>query len=101
MGQESTLIFGETTEITGAEHKIVERCDTPEVAEAFMAAFEDYQELAVSQGVSLMGSQPTEGNIRGGLSTIEEKAFGNIEKIGKCPVTGLLLKDYNKIKKAE
>jgi len=90
MAQGSTLIFGETTEITGAEHKIVERCTAPEVAEAFMAAFDDYQELAVSQGVSLMGSQPTEGNIRGGLSTIEEKAFGNIEKIGKCKVTGFL-----------
>jgi len=88
--QGSTLIFGETTEITGAEHKIVERCATAEVADAFMEAFDDYQQLALSQGVSLMGSQPTEGNIRGGLSTIEEKAFGNIEKIGKCKVTGYL-----------
>ena len=43
-----------------------------------------------SQGVSLLGSQPTEGNIRGGLSTIEEKAFGNVEKMGRCTVVGYL-----------
>lgn len=31
----------------------------------------------------MSGSQPTKGNIRGGLTTIEEKAFGNLQKIGK------------------
>jgi (2R)-sulfolactate sulfo-lyase subunit beta len=31
----------------------------------------------------LSDSQPTKGNIEGGLTTIEEKAFGNMEKIGK------------------
>jgi len=86
----NTLIFGETTEVTGSEDIIMERCTTPEVAEQFKAAFDDYQNLVQSQGVSLMGSQPTEGNIRGGLSTIEEKAMGNIEKMGRCQVVGFL-----------
>jgi (2R)-sulfolactate sulfo-lyase subunit beta len=86
----NTLIFGETTEVTGAEDIIMERCTTPEVAAQFKAAFEDYQELVQSQGVNLMGSQPTEGNIRGGLSTIEEKAMGNIEKMGRCKMVGFL-----------
>ena len=86
----STLIFGETTEVTGAEHKIYEQFVNKDGAEAFKAAFDDYQALISTQGVSLLGSQPTEGNIRGGLSTIEEKAFGNIAKIGTCPVTGFL-----------
>ena len=84
------MIFGETTEVTGAEEKIIEQCTTPEVAAQFKAAFDDYQDLVKSQGVSLLGSQPTEGNIRGGLSTIEEKAFGNIEKMGRCTVVGYL-----------
>jgi (2R)-sulfolactate sulfo-lyase subunit beta len=84
------LIFGETTEVTGAEDVIMEQCSTPEVAAAFKAAFDDYQDLVKSQGVNLMGSQPTEGNIRGGLSTIEEKAMGNIEKMGRCTVVGYL-----------
>ena len=86
----NTLIFGETTEVTGAEDKIMEQCVSPEVAAQFKAAFDDYQALVESQGVSLLGSQPTEGNIRGGLSTIEEKALGNVEKMGKCPVVGYL-----------
>ena len=86
----NTLIFGETTEVTGAEDIIMERCTTPEVAAQFKAAFDDYQDLVQSQGVNLMGSQPTEGNIRGGLSTIEEKAMGNIEKMGRCKMVGFL-----------
>jgi (2R)-sulfolactate sulfo-lyase subunit beta len=86
----NTLIFGETTEVTGAEDKIMERCISPEVASEFKAAFDYYQDLVQSQGVNLMGSQPTEGNIRGGLTTIEEKALGNIEKMGQCKVVGYL-----------
>ena len=86
----NTLIFGETTEVTGAEDKIMEQCATPEIAAQFKAAFDNYQELVQSQGVNLLGSQPTEGNIRGGLSTIEEKAFGNVEKMGRCTVVGYL-----------
>jgi len=86
----STLIFGETTEVTGAEDKVMEQCATPEVAAEFKAAFDDYQDLVKSQGVNLMGSQPTEGNIRGGLTTIEEKALGNVEKMGRCTVVGYL-----------
>lgn len=86
----NTLIFGETTEVTGAEDKIMENCVTPEVAAQFKAAFDDYQALVESQGVSLLGTQPTEGNIRGGLSTIEEKALGNVEKMGRCKVVGFL-----------
>ncbi len=86
----NTLIFGETTEVTGAEDKIMEQCATPEIAAQFKAAFDNYQELVESQGVSLLGTQPTEGNIRGGLSTIEEKALGNVEKMGRCTVNSFL-----------
>ncbi|NNC91898.1 MAG: UxaA family hydrolase [Acidimicrobiia bacterium] len=86
----STMIFGETTEVTGAEDKVMERCATPEVAAQFKEAFDNYQDLVQSQGVNLMGSQPTEGNIRGGLTTIEEKALGNVEKAGRCTVVGFL-----------
>jgi (2R)-sulfolactate sulfo-lyase subunit beta len=60
----------------------MQQCATPEIAAQFKEAFDDYQRLVASQGVSLLGSQPTEGNIRGGLTTIEEKALGNIQKPG-------------------
>ena len=86
----ATAIFGETSEITGAEDIVASQAATPEVAEEFMRAFRSYQEFIKSQGVDLLGSQPTQGNIRGGLSTIEEKALGNIQKIGRNKVQSVL-----------
>lgn len=86
----ATLIFGETTEVTGGEDIIMSQCRTPEVAAEFKRVFDDYQVFIESQGVDLMGSQPTEGNIRGGLTTIEEKALGNIQKMGRCTVQSVL-----------
>ena len=86
----ATLIFGETTEVTGGEDIIMQQCATPEIAAQFKQAFDDYQDLIESQGVDLLGSQPTEGNIRGGLTTIEEKALGNIQKAGRCKVVDFI-----------
>ena len=41
-------------------------------------------------GVDLRGTQPTPGNIAGGLTTIEEKSLGCIHKAGRSPVIGVL-----------
>jgi (2R)-sulfolactate sulfo-lyase subunit beta len=88
----STLVFGETTELTGGERIVADRCRTPEVKERFMLMFNRYQEVINRHKTSdLSDSQPTKGNIAGGLTTIEEKALGNIQKIGKkCLVDGVL-----------
>jgi (2R)-sulfolactate sulfo-lyase subunit beta len=86
----ATVFFGETSELTGGEHLIADRCATPQVREKFMAIYDDYISEIKSQGVDLLGSQPTQGNIAGGLSTIEEKALGNIEKTGTKKVIGAL-----------
>jgi (2R)-sulfolactate sulfo-lyase subunit beta len=76
--------FGETTELTGAEHIVAAKAANEEVRKQFMAAFDDYQQLVFGQKTDdLSESQPTKGNIAGGLSTIEEKALGNVEKLGK------------------
>jgi (2R)-sulfolactate sulfo-lyase subunit beta len=85
-----TVIFGETTELTGGEHLIAARCATEEVRKKFQAFFDAYLDLVERSGANLLGSQPTQGNIRGGLSTIEEKALGNIEKTGTAPVVDAL-----------
>ena len=86
------MCFGETSELTGGEHLVVQRCRTPQIAERFMAMFNRYQEVIERHKTSdLSESQPTMGNIAGGLTTIEEKALGNIQKIGKkCLVDGVL-----------
>ena len=87
-----TLVFGETTELTGGEQLVAARCRTPEVRDRFMFMFNRYQDLVNRHKTSdLSDSQPTKGNIAGGLTTIEEKALGNIQKIGrKCVVDGVI-----------
>ena len=88
----STLVFGETTELTGGEHLVEARCRTPEVKAKFKKMFDRYQDVIERHKTSdLSDSQPTKGNIAGGLTTIEEKALGNIQKIGKkCMVDDVL-----------
>ena len=77
--------FGETSEITGAEHIAKARAINPEVGERWYAMWKAYQEDVIEQFKTddLSESQPTRGNIEGGLTTIEEKALGNLEKIGR------------------
>jgi (2R)-sulfolactate sulfo-lyase subunit beta len=87
-----TLVFGETTELTGGEHLVAARCRNDEVRKKFQFMFDRYQEIINRHKTSdLSDSQPTKGNIAGGLTTIEEKALGNIQKIGRqCKVDGVL-----------
>lgn len=76
--------FGETSEITGAEKIVVTRAKTPEAGQKFMKIWESYNDMIMNEKTNdLSESQPTKGNIAGGLTTIEEKALGNIQKIGK------------------
>ena len=88
----TTLCFGETTELTGGEHIVAARCANDQVREQFMFMFDRYQDVIDRHKTSdLSDSQPTKGNIAGGLTTIEEKALGNIQKIGKkCTVDGVI-----------
>jgi (2R)-sulfolactate sulfo-lyase subunit beta len=78
-------VFGETSEITGAEHLCEARAANPEAAAKFMAIWQAYQDEVIEpfKTSDLSESQPTKGNIEGGLTTIEEKALGNLEKIGR------------------
>ncbi len=86
----ATMLFGETSELTGGENIVADRMKTPELREKFMKIFNDYQAFINEQQADLLGSQPTQGNIAGGLTTIEEKAMGNIQKIGRAKVDGVL-----------
>jgi (2R)-sulfolactate sulfo-lyase subunit beta len=86
----ATVFFGETSELTGGEHLIADRMATPKLKERFVETYTNYVSFIESQAADLLGSQPTQGNIAGGLSTIEEKALGNIEKTGTKEVIGVL-----------
>ncbi|MGX1096172.1 UxaA family hydrolase [Amorphus sp. MBR-141] len=77
--------FGETSELTGAEHLCEARAANPEAAKKFKATWQAYMDDVIEpfKTSDLSESQPTKGNIEGGLTTIEEKALGNLEKIGR------------------
>ncbi len=85
-----TMLFGETSEVTGGEHVLARRMAMPELREKFLKTHSDYLAFIEGQGADLLGSQPTQGNIAGGLTTIEEKAMGNIQKAGTSPIVGVL-----------
>ena len=78
-------VFGETSEITGAEHIARERAINKAVGDKWYKMWKAYQDdvIEAHKTDDLSDSQPTKGNIAGGLSTIEEKALGNLEKIGR------------------
>ena len=85
-----TYLFGETSELTGGEDIVADRISDPVQRAKFERLFREHQEAILAQQADLLGSQPTEGNIAGGLSTIEEKALGNIQKIGNAKVDEVL-----------
>jgi (2R)-sulfolactate sulfo-lyase subunit beta len=85
-----TFLFGETSELTGGEHIVADRITDPVQREKFQRLFDEHQDVILAQEANLLGSQPTEGNIAGGLTTIEEKALGNIQKIGNAKIDGVL-----------
>lgn len=80
----ATLIFGETSELTGCEHIVAARCRDEQTAQAFLAKFEAYNaDILMHKSGNMLESNPTRGNIEGGISTIEEKALGALTKIGR------------------
>lgn len=86
----ATAILGETSELTGGENYIANQMATPSLKKRFLKMFEEYDGTLLAQGANLLGSQPTQGNIKGGLTTIEEKAMGNIQKAGTKKIVDLL-----------
>ena len=83
----ATAIISETAEMLGAEHVLARRAINAEVANRI------YEITAVSEanfklmGVDIRGTEPSPGNIDGGLTTLEEKSLGAIRKGGTSPIT--------------
>lgn len=85
-----TTILAEITEIIGAEHLLAERARTPQVAERVLEVVARFEADIARFGVDFRGSQPTPGNIEGGLTTIEEKSLGAAMKGGSAPLADVL-----------
>lgn len=90
VGQNGTAVIGETLEWLGAEHILANRAQTEQVAKDITQAVLRREAAAAATGMDLLGNNPGDENIRGGLSTIEEKSLGAIMKGGTTKVQSLL-----------
>jgi len=83
-------VITETSEFFGAEHLFAERAVDDAVRTRFLDMITSAEQDIMKQGVDMRGSNPTPDNIRGGLTTIEEKALGAMAKSGSSPLVGVL-----------
>jgi altronate dehydratase large subunit len=85
-----TVIMGETTEFIGAEHILARRAKDQNIQNDILTIVKNNEDRIKASGVDMRGSQPTPGNIAGGLTTIEEKSLGGIVKSGTSAISGVL-----------
>ena len=81
-----TVVLGEVTEFIGAEHILARHAKDPETGQKILDLVARMEARAKSTGCDIRGGQPTGGNIKGGLTTIEEKSLGAIAKAGTAPI---------------
>lgn len=87
-----TVYLSETSEWMGAEQMLAKRAANQQVSDAIWAAVRRIEDGAISRGVDIRGANPVPDNIRGGITTIEEKSLGAIIKGGTTEVKDVL--DY-------
>ena len=87
-----TVIFSETAELLGAANVLAKRAVNQDVGRRLVDVVSNMEAEIKRAGVDIRGSEPTPANIRGGLTTIEEKSLGAIAKSGTAPLMGVL--DY-------
>ena len=83
-----TAVLAETPEIFGAEHLLLQRAASAELAQKLIRQLEWWNEQAARHQFSV-DNNPSPGNKRGGLTTIFEKALGAVAKGGSTPLNGV------------
>jgi altronate dehydratase large subunit len=85
-----SAVFGETTEVVGAEHILARRCASKEVSDRLLDLVESLERRVRQSGADIRGGNPSAGNIAGGLTTLEEKSIGAIVKAGSSEIREIL-----------
>lgn len=83
-----SAVISETSEAIGAEHIMRARGNTPEIGNAIYEAICHRAKVFEEAGKDIRASNPSSGNIRSGLTTLEEKSLGCINKSGSTPFMG-------------
>lgn len=85
-----TAILAETTELIGAEHLLAARAVDDRVAKRVYEVIEAMENRSIQMGVDIRTGNPSPGNKKGGLSTLEEKSLGAAKKAGSRPLQELV-----------
>lgn len=84
-----TPILTEIPEVFGAEHLLMERAVDRAVFEGVVSVVNDFKQYFLDHGQPIY-ENPSPGNIAGGITTLEEKSLGAVQKGGHAPVTQVL-----------
>lgn len=91
----ATTILSETTEFIGAEHILAKRAKNQQVKDDLYKIIERFEEhIKVNTGLDVRCGNPSYGNKKGGLTTLEEKSLGCIHKGGESTINRVY--DYAK-----
>ncbi|MHA1805779.1 MAG: UxaA family hydrolase [Promethearchaeota archaeon] len=85
-----TAILPEFTEWIGTEHLLMKRAKNKNVAKQIEVPIKKLLKNTMKMGIDFRGTQPSPGNIEGGLTTIEEKSLGTTIKSGTVPIEGVI-----------
>lgn len=89
--QGGSAVLAEFPELVGVEQEMIDRCESPELAQKFIDLMARYANQAAAVGAS-MDMNPSPGNIRDGLITDAIKSCGAARKAGYAPIVDVL--DY-------
>ncbi|MDD7390581.1 MAG: altronate dehydratase family protein [Lachnospiraceae bacterium] len=84
-----TTILTEVPEMFGAETLLMNRCENQELFEKTVSLINDFKNYFTSHGQTIY-ENPSPGNKKGGISTLEDKSMGCTQKSGSAPVRGVL-----------
>jgi altronate dehydratase large subunit len=86
----ASVIISETSEMIGAEHLLAARAANKKVEREIRRLVGNLEARLKRAGIDLRGINPMPDNIRGGITTLEEKALGAVAKGGNRKVQGVL-----------
>jgi altronate hydrolase len=89
IAQGGSTILTEVPEMFGAEHLLMQRCVDREVFEKNVALINDFKDYYKRHG-QVVYENPSPGNKKGGITTLEEKSLGCVQKGGSAPVVDVL-----------
>lgn len=90
VGKGGTVILSETTEMIGAEHLLARRAVDRKIRKKLLDMVKRTEVRGLHAGEDIRGANPAPGNIKGGITTLEEKSLGCVLKGGSAPIVEVL-----------